>query len=232
MVLAAVWAFSASVAQAHTPAEFHCHVEPCAYTLAPDGTAATSHHVFVVKNSIGESVSFTCELLSGFATSATKTTTTELMFTNLEYKGCKAAGQTVNTRVNGCKFHFTVNFLFKITGCFGGKKIEVEIVPTGCIATIGEQGPLTGVKYHNIGTTATPPAPSNTHITAEAKVPNIAVTLHGTTPQSGIDVNTPPFTGEYTTGNTTITGFNDPAGTPADKHGGTRADIWWTGTVA
>ena len=231
MVLAAFGAFSASGAQAHTPAEFHCHVEPCAATLEADGTEATAHHVFVVKNSIGETVSFTCTKLEGFATSTTKTATS-LEFTNLQYTVCKAAGQAVTVRMNGCKYNFTATGTVTITGCEAGKKIEVEIVPTGCIATVKEQGPLTGISFHNIGTTATPPAASNTHETAEAKVPNIAVELDGTTAKCLIDVTKTPITSEYTTGNTTITGFNDPAGTPADKHGGVRADIWWTATVA
>ena len=230
MVLAAFGAFSASGAQAHTPAEVHCHVEPCAYTLEADGTEATAHHVFVVKNSIGESVSFTCTKLEGFGTS-NKKTATEVEFTNLVYTHCTAAGGAVAVRMNNCKYNFTAAGEVTVTGCTAGKKIEVEIVSTGCIITVKEQA-LSGIKYHNIGTTATPPAASNTHITAEAKVPIPTPEVDGTTAQCLIDVSKTPFSSEYTTGNTTITGFNDPAGTPADQHGGTRADIWWTATVA
>ena len=231
MVLAAFGAFSASGAEAHTPAEFHCHVEPCAYTLEADGSEATAHHVFVIKNSVGESLSFTCTKLEGFATSTTKTATS-LEFTNLVYTHCTASGQAVSVRMNGCKYNFTAAGTVTITGCSAGKKIEIEIVPTSCIVTVKEQGPLNGISFHNVGTTATPPAASNTHETVEAKVPGISVEVDGTTAQCLFHVGVTPLTTEYTTGNTTITGFNDPAGTPADQHGGTRADIWWTATVA
>ena len=230
MVLAAFGAVTASVAQAHTPAEFHCHVEPCAATLEADGTEATAHHVLAIKNSVGESVSFTCTKLEGIATSATKTPTS-VEVTNLVYTHYTVAGQASIIRMNGCKYSYTAVGMVTITGCIAGKKIEMEIVSTGCIMTVKEQV-VSGIKFHNIGTTATPPAASNTHVTAEAKVPNIGIEWDGTTAQCLFDVTKTPIVGEYTTGNTTVTGFNDPFGTPADQHGGTRADIWWTATVA
>jgi hypothetical protein len=231
LALAAVGAFSASAAQAHTPAEFHCHVAPCALTLEPDGEdpSVLSHHVFVVKNSIGESVSFTCNTLDGFGTSSVKTFTT-VTVTNLEYTTCKANGQATNVRMNGCHYDITAAGTVTIQ-CPAEKSIEIEIVGLGCTATVGSQGPLTGIKFINKG--SGPGTPSNTHITLEAKVPGIVTKFDKVAGGSCIFNETKtPITSEYTTGNTTVTGFEDPAGTPADQHNKVRNDIWWTATVA
>src|ERR1044071_4586469 len=71
LALAAFGALGAAGAQA---AEFHCSVEPCRYTLKPDGTGKTAHHVFrIVKGETSGAV--ICTTLSGEATSAKKTTT-------------------------------------------------------------------------------------------------------------------------------------------------------------
>jgi hypothetical protein len=235
MALAAVGALSASAAQAHTPAEFHCHVAPCAVTLAPDKPASgehpstTAHQVFVVKNSIGESLSFTCNELKGFATASVKTFTT-LTFTNLEYQGCKVNGQAMTVRMNGCHYDVTASGTMTVQ-CPAGKSIEREIVGLGCTLTTGSQGPLGGVKFHNIG--SGPGTPSNTHITIETKIPGIVITADKAVGGNCIFNETKtPLTSEFTTGNTTVTGFEDPVGTPADQHNNVRNDIWWTATVA
>jgi hypothetical protein len=230
LALAAVGAFSASAAQAHTPAEFHCHVAPCAVTLEPDGAdpSVISHHVFLVKNPTGESLTFTCNTLDGYATSSVKTFTTATV-TNLEYTTCHANGQPAIVRANGC--HYDITATGTVTIQCGAKPIEIQILGLGCTATIGSQGPLAGIKFNNIG--IGPGTPSNTYMTLEAKVPGIVVTFHKVVGGNCIfnEAHT-PLTSEYTTGNTTVTGFEDPAGTAADKHGSTRNDIWWTATVA
>jgi hypothetical protein len=67
---------AAGAAQAAEPEPlFHCSVEPCKLKLKPDTDpekTKTAHHVFIVKNSGGESISFTCNQLDGTATTSTK----------------------------------------------------------------------------------------------------------------------------------------------------------------
>lgn len=228
MALAVVGVFGAGGAQGHTPATFHCHMQPCAYTLEADGTGATAHQVYVIKNNVGESLSLTCTELTGYATSSTKTTET-LTFTNLVYHGCKANGQPMTVRMNGCHYDITAAGT-KTIQCPAGKAIEREIVGTGCIITTGSQGPLAGVKFHNLG--ATGQIPATTDITIETKIPGIAATLDNAAGgKCFIDETKTPITSEFTTGNLTLTGYNDPAGTP-DQHGNVRVDVWWSATVA
>jgi len=232
MALAAIGAFSASVAQAKpSTSKFHCHAEPCAITLAPDGAvpSATAHQVFVLKNSIGESVSITATQITGYATATTKTTDT-LTVTNIEYHHVTANGQPATVAMNGCHYDFratgtVTNGTVQIQ-CPGENKIHITLPVTGCTVTVGPQGPLNGITYKNIGTTGK--APAETHVTVEAKVPGIAVTLDNAAGgKCLLDETKTPITSEYTTGNTLATGFTDPAGTPADKHSNVRSDVWW-----
>jgi hypothetical protein len=175
-------------------------------------------------------VSFTCNTLTGYATSSAKTVTT-LTVTDLKYATCTANGQPTVVRVNGC--HYDIQAAGTVTiQCPAGKVIEVEIVETKCIATVGSQGPLTGIGFANEGVTNAVPPQTTTATTTTAKVPNIAVTMDGTTAQCLLDVTKTPITSEYTTGNTTVTGFTDPAGTPADSHSNVTTDVWWSATVA
>jgi len=229
LALAAVGALSVPAAQAEpAKAKFHCAVAPCAITLAPDTSLTdptTTHHVFVVKNSIGESVSFTCDQLHGYATSSIATPTA-LLVTSLDYTTCKANGQATVVRTNGCTYEIKAAGTVTI-GCEAGKAIEVEITGTGCIATVAAQGPLTGISFANRGTKGQNPA--TTDVTVKAKVPGIKTTLDNAAGgKCLLDETKTPITAEYTTGNTIAVGFNDPAGTPADKHGGTKVDVWWT----
>src|SRR4051794_11620725 len=70
-------------------AQFHCSVEPCRYRFKPDGTVGTKapHHSFRVENAEKEFLLFTCNQITGEATSSTKTTS-ELTFTNVAYDEC------------------------------------------------------------------------------------------------------------------------------------------------
>jgi len=111
--------FGALSATAHAAEEkFHCSVAPCTATLAPDEATGTTtaHHVWVMKgkNTEGKevSVSFTCNQLTGEATSATSTAT-ELTFTNLRYEdsfgspSCKVgAAATVSIDFTSCDYKF------------------------------------------------------------------------------------------------------------------------------
>jgi hypothetical protein len=144
-VLTALDALGASGVHA---AEFHCSVEPCRVTLKPDGTGKTAHQVFIIRNA-AESVSFTCASVSGEATMATKTKK-ELTVTNVEYQGCFTIGTEARVKMNECDYLFGAEGEFSIK-CPAGKKIEWIVL--GCTATIGEQGPLPGMKYHDAGIT-------------------------------------------------------------------------------
>ena len=115
----ALAAFGALSATAHAIDEFHCSVEPCTLTLAPDEIAGTTtaHHVFVIKGETnggvkGASVSFTCDQLRGEATVTTKTST-EVTFKNLKYTNslnqhtCKVgASETVTVDMTSCTYRF------------------------------------------------------------------------------------------------------------------------------
>jgi hypothetical protein len=217
MALGAFGALGASGAQAAEPL-FHCSSEPCTLTLKPDGTVGTktAHHLFTVKNSVPESVGFTCNQLSGEATPKTKTETT-ITVTNLKYSECiETAGLTkVEVRTNGCDYTFTSHGKVGVTcPIIEGveKVIEVEIVETGCIAKVGSFNHLSGIKYHNL---AGPPR----EVTVEAAVANIPVSLVGTTKaQCKIDPTKTPITSEYNTGNTIVT---------AETHAGVMIEGWW-----
>jgi len=208
MALTALGAVGSPGAQA---AEFHCSVQPCTWTILPDGAVPSkiSHHVFVVRNSIGETVSTTCNQLTGQATTATKTATT-LTFTNLAYDGCIAFGEPYEVKFNGCDYTLTSHGQFGVT-CPEGKTIE-KITP-GCVKTIGTFSHLAGVTFTNTGTSP------NRQITVSISVKGIPVTAHGTKAGCGFDPNKVPITAEYTTGNILLTAETDP--------GGVMADGWW-----
>jgi hypothetical protein len=225
MAVAAFTAVNASGAQAAE--EFHCSVEPCRYRLHPDEVAGTktAHHVFIVKNSKGESVSFTCNTLDGEGRSLTKTAT-ELTVQNLQYTECLAnPGGKVNVRMNECDYDFAA--LGGAVGsspgarveirCPGTKHIEIEIEPEHCVFEVTPQD-LKGVHYHNIGTAGT----SSTEVTVEANVPGIVVEkgLNAGT-KCGIPTGSLTLTSEYTTGNTIVTAEEDIEGSPAMVEG------WW-----
>jgi hypothetical protein len=210
MALAAFGVLGASGAQAK---EFHCSVEPCTATLKPDGAVGskTAHHVFIVENKVGESVSFTCEQITGEGTSSKKTAK-ELLIKNISYDGCSVVGgSAVTVKMNGCKYLFKAEpGTVTIQECETGKHIEINL-ETGCQFTIGAQGPLTGIAYHTSGV-----AP-NREMTVETNVKGIVTTISegGTKAKCGI---TPEATleGTYTTGNTIVTGETDPGGGMAE----------------
>lgn len=206
--LTALGAIGASGAQA---AEFHCAVEPCRYTLKPDGTGKTAHQVMILENqSTSESVSFTCPTLSGEGTS-NASTASELTLTNLAYQGeCKGAGSiSFEWSMNGCDYHLTASGQMTIT-CPEGEVIETQSA-TGCVYTIGPQGPLNGVSYHTIGTSP------NREITMSMDIHGITMEALGTKAECLIDPDQ-DLELTYTTGNTILT---------AETHAGEMVDGWW-----
>jgi len=226
MAMAAFGALNASGAQAAE--EFHCSVSPCRFQLNPDGTGTTAHHVFVVKNSLGESVSITCKKLEGDGTIAA-TTSTDVTLTGLAYKECNANGEEAHIDMNGCEYTFTSanGAPGNATGsqvhvlCPGVAHIEITVTEaathtTKCIYAVTPQT-ATGVRYTNIGKESE----TTTEITATANTTALTVeVLKGTTkPECLIDPTKTPITGTYTTGNTKVTAETDP--------GEAMANGWW-----
>lgn len=205
--LTALGAFGASGAQA---AEFHCSVEPCRFAMNPDGTGKTAHHVLTLENkTTSETVSFTCQQFEGEATTNTATSG-ELRLSNLAYQECRAWGTVgITFDMNGCDYLITGGGQLTID-CPAGQAIETQSV-TGCLLTIGPQGPLGGFNYHNIGT-----AP-NREITTSLDLHGIAVQLHGSKAECLIDPNQ-ELEITYTTGNSILT---------AESHAGVMVDGWW-----
>jgi hypothetical protein len=213
---AALVAFAVNSASAQAIFEFHCSASPCTYTAKADGTGKAAHHVFVVKNELGETLSFTCNQLTGEATSAA-TTGWEITLTKIGYDGCSAFGTPVVTRMNGCDYRFDVVLAGEfVVGrlqikCPEGKSMEFEMAQTGCVLTIGSQGTESGVTYKTIGTSP------NREITLEINLKALTGALDGTSAQCLFNkVGVLKF--EYTTGNTILTG---------ETSGGVMADAWF-----
>jgi hypothetical protein len=202
--------------------QFHCEVEPCTLTLAPDGTGATAHQVLNIKNAV-ESSSLTCESLSGDATSAAKTTE-ELTFTNLVYSNCKLAGVVkFSIRMNSCHYLFTSKTepAGGANGTGGGatihiqceteKHIEFENTGTGCIFEVTPQT-LRGAHYHTIGFGTSKEITVEMRIGAAVSGTTIAVEVAkvgtGCVPKANVGDT---LSGEITTGNLLITAEKDNA---------------------
>jgi hypothetical protein len=203
-------AVALSAASSALAVEFQCSAEPCRYTVKADGTGKSAHHVFIFDNSVGESLSITCSAFSAEATSSTSGSAS-IALTSLAYKECTAAGSTpVTVRANGCTYGLSAGGEITLE-CEAGKKLEMELTTTKCIATLGAQGPLKGLTYTIIGE-----APRQ--ITVSTSVTTIAASFSGTKAQCLIDPTKTPIVGTYTTANTILTGETDP--------GGEQVELW------
>lgn len=130
---------------------------------------------------------------------------------NLKYDKCNTPfGTTVVVDFNECDYSLSAAGTFQIK-CPAGKKIEFTFA-SGCIGTVGPQGPLNGITYANVGG----------QITTSVNIANIAASLDGTTLECGIDPSKTPITLEYTTGNTFLPGEKDPGGGEEGE-----AETWW-----
>jgi hypothetical protein len=185
-----------------TGAEFHCSVEPCRFTLKPDETAGTKtgHHVAIFKKE-ASSGSATCNQLTGEGTSNTKTTK-ELTITGLKYDECSLAGTPITVDFKGCTYLLTAGPPSTWTiKCPEGKVIEWTVISGGvtrCVITWTPQGPLSGLVFHDAGLT-------QTEVTLSILVKGIHGFAHvGCLPYLGFEGTF--ILGEYTTGNTIITG--------------------------
>jgi hypothetical protein len=227
MALVAFGALSASAAHA-VGEKFHCSEQPCTVTINPDGAATTAHHQLIIKNAANETGSYTCESVTGDATSTT-VTTEEITTTGLTYSNCKINAVTkFDVRMNSCDYLFTSSEGAAALGatvhiqCLTGSSIEIENTGTGCIFVVTPQT-VRGAHYHNIGTKGT----SSTEVTVEAgvgeKLSGTAIDIEvikegtGCLPKAKVKDN---LTAEYTTGNTLAT---------AEKDNGNKEMIegWW-----
>jgi hypothetical protein len=211
MAVAAFGVVGASSAQA---AEYHCSVEPCTITALPDGAlnSKTAHHVFSFTLA-GTTLSFTCgnakTNFSGTATSNTKTTSS-ITLTNISYghdaisapPSCTVGGQLATVDMNGCDYEFTSDAAGTVhVRCPAGK--EIQITFGACTIDIPTQT-ITGIAYTNFNNEVT---------VSTGNVKNIAGTATPGCPVSGAFTN-----GEYTTGNTLITG---------ETHAGVMATVFY-----
>jgi hypothetical protein len=228
----ALAAFGALSATAHAAEEFHCTVEPCTATLSPDLKEGdvlpntTAHHLFIVTGVSG-SAAFTCDQLSGQATSAKKTAT-ELTFTNLKYSNaagktlCKiGAAETVEVNFTSCDYNFkalngkTSTAQVHVLCTTAGDAIDISIKGTLCLQITPFTS--TGIGYHDA---ELPSGQKKNIVTATA---NVAVPLAALDLKNTANANCNPLTtigtltgADYTTGNTLVTGETDPGGVMAE----------------
>ena len=232
MALAAFGALSAS---AHAAEEkFHCTVEPCRVTLAPDTEAGTTtaHHVLVVKGKTSSgteaSASFTCNQLSGEATTSTKTST-ELTFTNLKYENtageqkCKiGASETLTINFTSCDYKFqstggsTSTAQVHLQCSTAGDGIDLSLNGTLCLKVTPFTS--TGLGYHDSGIGG---AKKIVTATVNVAVPAAAVDLVnvGNVNCAGLGLAS-VTSATFTTGNTLVKAETDSCSVVA-------AEVWF-----
>jgi hypothetical protein len=194
MVVAAMSAFSIASAQAFTKFT-NPNGGNTTIVSTPDGTGKTAHHVTVTPAG-----SITCSTVDFHGTTSvveSEVTTLTPICTNATFAGI---GTTIAQ--HECDYSFHINGSVDIK-CPVGHDITWEAA--GCKITIlpqdGLSGPsgVAGVVYHNIT--------SSTEITFSMSL----VSIHGEA--SGCASGNGTFTnGEYTTGNTILTGEEDSTG--------------------
>jgi hypothetical protein len=181
--LSAVWASAASAAQFTAPG---AGAGTTTIVASADGTPKNSHHVFDVvlpKNVLP----ITCDS-SGIHGSQSGEAAASVTVT-ANYTGCTFLGQTATVSMNGCDYTFGANGTATID-CPGAN--EITFTAANCTVHVPGGQVLSGISYTNIGN----------QVTASASVKNI----HGVATGAGCP-ETGTFTGgEYTTGNTTLTG--------------------------
>jgi len=214
----ALTALGAIAASAHAADEFNCSATPCRGTLKPDGTGKTAHHVFIVENTAKtESVSFTCETLSGEGSIATSPAT-QVTAENLNYANCTANGSSgVVVDMNGCTYSFkalngTTDGAEVTVACPTGKQIEITY--NGCVMDVKGGFSATGIGYSTVGVS---PNREITATTSNVVIPEAQIKATGTKAQCLINPEQ-ALLGTYTTGNTLVTG---------ETAGGEMKDAWY-----
>ncbi len=203
LAMFALLSVGAIASSASASTEFHCSVEPCRVTMKPDGTGKTAHQVVVVTNQKGtESLSTTCNAVTGEASSNFKTTG-EIKITNLTGESCSLNGVTGAQIVsNGCGYLLKAAGTLSIS-CPAGKVLEYHGFGPNCSYNFPEQGPLSGVSFHNL---------ESGELTVSLSVSGIKVT---TTPECPIKE---AYEASFTTGNFVLTG---------ETSAGVMANLWW-----
>jgi len=210
--------------------KFHCSVEPCRATLAPDETAgtATAHHVLVVKGktTLGGaegSFSITCPQLMGEAKSTTKTAI-EVTLTNLKYVTasgfrCQFAGsESFEINFTSCDYGFkstggsTSTAGIHVLCTTAGDGIDLRLGGVLCVQITPFTS--TGIGYHDAGVGG---AKKVVTATANVAIPPAAVDLKnvGDSHCSSFGLST-VTSASYTTGNTLVKAETDSGGVTAE----------------
>jgi hypothetical protein len=199
MAVLALLAMTASVASASE--EEHSEAAETTITGLPDGTGKTAHHLIDLAGT-----SITCEknILDGDMKAAT---VTELIMT-FKYEGCTFNGAKITVDPGQCEFIVTFNGGLDIASTGGGNcnTSPIRITGLGCEVRMGTQK-LNGLNFHNIN--------NKTEVTMEMLIKGITYTAEGAAcPKAGTFND-----GEYTTGNTILTG--------EDPNTLAMIPIWW-----
>lgn len=186
----ALMALTGSVASAAE--EEHSGAAETTITGLPDGVGKTAHHII---DMAGTSITCNKNILDGDMKAAA---VTELTMT-FKYEECTFNGAgKIPVDAGQCEFIITFNGGFDIASTGGGNcNINpIRITGTGCEVRIGTQK-LNGLKFNNIN--------NKTEVTMEMAIKGITYTAEGAAcPKAGTFND-----GEYTTGNTILTG-EDP----------------------
>ena len=216
----ALTALGAIAASAHAADEFHCSVAPCRGTLHQDGTKKESHHVFIVENeATTESLSFTCQELTGEGEMAAKTAT-EITLTNLNYHEatCTVNGaEGVKVLMNGCDYKFfsaggTTDAANVTVTCPSETVIVIRFNNEKCNATIKGGFTSSGIGYQTA---------AGRELTATVNhvvIPAATIKLDGKTKENCLINPEQTLIGTYTTGNTLVTG---------ETTAGVMAEAWY-----
>ncbi len=199
VVVLSLSALAASAASASE--EGHSGVSETTVTGLPDGTLKTAHHVI---DMAGTSITCDKNILDGDMKAVA---VTQLTMT-FKYEGCTFNGQKITVDPGQCEFVVTFNGGLHIASTGGGNCNTSPIRVTGvaCEVRIGTQA-LNGLKFHNIN--------NKTEVTMEMAIKGISYTAEGPgCPKAGTFND-----GEYTTGNTILTG--------EDPKTGIMVPIWW-----
>jgi hypothetical protein len=191
MAVTAVSAFSVASAQAFTKFK-NPEGGNTVIVSTPDGTVSKEHHhVFVT-----EAGTLTCSTAEFKGTISVATTASQEL-SIVSYKNCDFQGVGATVTPNGCTYVLNAGGSFQIK-CPTSKVIEVTA--GSCVIKVGEQSSLSGLGYASINTSK--------EITFTMSVKAITYSAAGCASGNGNSKNN----GEYTTGNTILTGEEDVGG--------------------
>ena len=207
LVLTVLLVLSPIPASPAAAAEFHSSSAATTITATADGTAKNSHHVIDVGGA-----SLTCGTVS-FSSSISSTTTSEIKAVPT-YSNCTYVGQTAIVNFHGCQLNFTDNGTIHIetnpnsgTTC-AANPATISIPSPPCTITTFPQTISGAASYTNIK----PGSVEEITLSVKATGTKYEATGSGC-PETGSFSN-----GEYTTGNTILTGSS----------GGSMTNLRWT----